>query len=203
MNSLFYYYRKLLVKSRDWFMLAFLIFLLGVFWGLVFSLTNSDFSTNILHNYSSSLDKNVKEGFDLSRYVFERNFGIVLFSIITGFFFGLVPTVVAFFNGLLLGILLGFRNIYSVLNPLQLFFLLFPHGIFEYLGTFLGLAAALKLGLNWTLAHSRGRRGKVFREDLLGALALLPLVLILLVVAAYIEGNWTAKIACLFSSICH
>jgi uncharacterized membrane protein SpoIIM required for sporulation len=202
MNKLLGYYRQLLAKNRRWFLAILGIFFLGFVAGFLISFVAPSFTRLILAQYAASIDPNLQPGANLTWYLLSRNVGIVGVSTIGGFVFGLLPVGTSFLNGLLLGALIGFGEIYQVINPVQLALLILPHGIFEYLGSFLALGFGLKLGLNWLSKSSRGKRVKVFVQDLKEVGIILPLIILLLGVAALIEGNLTNSIACFFSGIC-
>ncbi|HSX57887.1 MAG TPA: stage II sporulation protein M [Candidatus Saccharimonadales bacterium] len=201
-KTIFLYYKKIIFEARFWFLSLGIIFLLGLFVGIIVSVTIPSLSTKILKSYSSSVNFNAEEGLSLSLFIFKKNLGIVTLGSFLGFFFGALPALVANLNGFLLGIVLGFGEIYSKVNPWQLFLLLFPHGIFEYAGTFLGLTFGFRWGLGWVVRKANVSRKAVFVNDLKELLAIFPLVVLLLGIAALIEGNLTGKIACILASAC-
>ena len=202
MNNLLAFYRGLIAQNRRWFWAVVIVFLIGFVSGVCISLVAPSVTQTIIDEYASSLDPSVKPGLPLSLYVFERNAIIVLITTVGGFLFGLLPVVVGFMNGLVLGALVGFPQIYQALNPVQLFFLIAPHGIFEYAGSLLALSFGLKLGLNWLFGAARGKRKMVFFTDLKETLAIIPLTLALLLAAAFVEGTLTTNIACFVAGAC-
>lgn len=195
------YYKNLIYQNRKWIYIILGIFGVGVFCGILVSSTIPSLTKLTLQEYSKILPKNLK-GLNLSLQIFGHNFSTVFLTTISGIFLGIAPTLISFLNGLVLGMLVGFREIYRLVNPMQLVFLLFPHGIFEYAGTFLGLGFSLRLGLNWLLPHFRGKRLQILLQNLRETLSILVLVFGLLAMAALIEGMLTARIACFFTVIC-
>ncbi len=195
-------YQQLIVRNKKWFIPISIIFVIGVVSGYSLAVNNKEETTKILAGYASSIDFKVQDGLALSLYIFERNLGIVVFSLFAGFFFGLIPLAISFINGGLLGVVFGFSEIYKGVNFFQLLMLVLPHGIFEYTGSIIGLAFGLKLGVNWLRKSASGRRKKVFLKDLNEAFLIAPLVVLILAVAALVEGNLTDKIACFVASVC-
>ncbi len=200
-KNILVFYKNLIWEARFWILALLCIFGLGVLCGLTISLTTPNFSKLLLKNYAESVDFGVS-GFNLSWIIFERNFGIVVFASFFGAILGIVPTLITVVNGLLLGVVLGFRDIYQSVNPWQLLWLLLPHGIFEYSATFLGLAFGLRLGLNWLISRNVQNRREIFKADFKKLLLILPIITLLLFIAALIEGILTLPIACLIAGVC-
>lgn len=195
------YYKNLIYQNRRWVFFIIAIFLVGTLAGILISNTAPFITSSVIGQYSSSLNLSLKD-FNLSLFIFQRNVSIVGTATLLGVFLGVVPVFIAFLNGILLGLIVGFPALYKAVNPVQLFFLLFPHGIFEYTATFLALAFGLRLGVNWLLPGSFGRRLKTLRVNIVQTFYILVLALILLIVAALIEGMLTGRIACFFTGVC-
>jgi hypothetical protein len=58
------------------------------------------------------------------------------------------------------------------------------------------------LGTRWLGKSSKGKRKAIFVSDLKDLIYITPLVLLILAVAALIEGNITGKLACLLAGAC-
>ncbi len=202
MGRLLHLYASLIINNKKWFIPILIVFFVGLTAGFFLSINNKAETGKILAGYAKSIDFNIKDGFALSWFIFERNVNIILFATITGFFLGLPALTIAFINGSLLGVVIGFVSISHSLNPIQLFLLLFPHGIFEYTGSVLGLTFGFKLGVNWLRKSSSGHRKQVFLNDFKDVVKIIPVVIIILFVAALIEGNLTGKLACFLASAC-
>src|SRR3972149_5755583 len=76
--------------------------------------------------------------------------------------FSLTSIFVTYINGVVLGVVFGYIPARGFANPLQIFLLIVPHGIFEYLGTFLAMSFGLRLGINWILEKKGKSRWEVF-----------------------------------------
>lgn len=201
-RKVFNFYKKLIRENKNWLFLTAGIFVCGSFSGLIVSLLLPSFAEDTLRNYSASIDRNVPLGWQLSWYVFQRNLALTTISSFLGVVFGIVPIFVTYINGVVLGVVFGFVPIQGVINPLQLLLLLLPHGVFEYTGTLLGTSFGLRLGINWLLDKKGKSRKEIFVDDLKRLVIAYPLVFILLLVAALIEGLVTINIACFFGGIC-
>lgn len=195
-------YKKLISENRRWLYLVVAIFGFGFLSGLITSQTNPLITKSIIASYSQSIDKNLSYGLDQALFIAERNIFILLFTMVSSLFFGVTGFFVTYVNGAILGLFVGFSEIYQKINPWQFFWLLLPHGIVEYSASFLGLAFGLRLGLNWALERSRGKRFQVFLLNLKETFIILILVVLLLLLAAFIEGYLTQIIACTISGIC-
>ncbi len=202
LKKVFGYYKNTILVNKSWVLLTGVIFVCGVTTGLIISIFVPSFAEQALKNYASSIDKNVQPGLDLSSYVFVRNITITTVSSFLGAIFGLVPIFVTYINGMVLGVVFGYLPINALANPFQIFLLIVPHGIFEYLGTFLGMSFGLRLGINWILDKKDKSRREVFVEDLKKLISIYPLVFLLLVVAALVEGTVTIKISCFLGGLC-
>ncbi len=202
MIFVFNYYKKLILDNRGWIYLILGIFVIGVLLGLGTAQGDPETARKIIAQYASSVDKSLKPGWEQTKEIFDRNVFVILIAALTSLVLGLSSAFVALVNGFVLGLFVGFRDIHTKVNPWQLFLLLFPHGIFEYTGVFLSLSFGLRLGLNWLTNDSKGKRLKVLKTNIQETIAILVLVIIILGLAAFIEGFLTLKIACFLSGIC-
>lgn len=133
------------------------------------------------------------KGWDLFWAIFTNNAKVSILAIGFGVIAGILPLIMVGFNGFLLG------YFFSALMTVQgesfaekLLFLvgsILPHGILELPIIVLSAAVGARLGLNWVIREvSQGGGGwKVFKQDLFSAVAMLPLVIIGLFIAAIIE----------------
>ncbi len=189
------YYKNLIIGNRKWFFAITILFLLSAMVGVLVSVFNSSFSENILESYARSIKPDLKEGWDSTLFIYQRNLTITLVASVFSFFFGLSALFVTFINGLLLGLIFGYPKIYTLANPVYLVALIVPHGIFEYFATFLSMAFGLRFGINWTLTANQGKRRQTFFRNFRELLSVLLLASIILFGAALIEGFLTKKIA--------
>jgi stage II sporulation protein M len=76
-------------------------------------------------------------------------------------------------------------------SPLLLALSIVPHGIFELPAVWLGGAWGMRLGLRWLATDAAGQRMKVFERSAIEAIQVFVLSAVLLLVAAFVEGNVT------------
>lgn len=200
--KIFNYYKKLIFENRRWLYVILIIFAVGVVLGLFTAQTNPEITKKIIAQYAESIDKSLKPGWEVTKAIFTRNVFVVAVATLTSLILGFSSVFVVFINGTILGLFIGFGEMYSKITPWQLFLLLFPHGIFEYVGIFLGLSFSLRLGLNWLRKASKGKRLIVLKTNIKETAAILILTIIILGLAAIIEGFLTVNIACLFGGLC-
>ena len=202
-KKVFDYYKNTIFENNNWFRLTAAIFVFGIVTGLIISLFIPFIAEQALKNYASSIDTNIKPGFDLSVYVFTRNITITTVSSFLGIIFGLTSIFVTYINGIVLGVVFGYLPVRGFANPFQIFLLILPHGIFEYIGTFLAMSFGLRLGINWIVDKKGKSRKQIFVEDLKKLISIYPLVFLLLLLAALIEGTITIKVSCILGGLCN
>ena len=130
--------------------------------------------------------------------IFMQNFGAITLALFFGFLLGIVPIIIisfnAFFIGMLLIFVLGEFGLTKFLISLSL---LFPHGIFEIPALFIATGFGLRLGFFWKANATKPHAGKLnLRQKLWLCLKenyqLLPLLFVLLFIAAFLEVFVTA-----------
>lgn len=195
------YYKKTIISNKKWLVFAAVILISGAFTGFLVTFLFPEMAEKSLSTYSKSIDKNIDPGWSLSWYVFNRNLWILTISNLLGIFLSIVPFLVTYINGFVLGVVLGYLPAKEIAHPLEILILILPHGIFEYAATLIMMSFGLRLGLNWIMAP-KSLRLKTFFVDIKKLLTVYPLGFLLLLLAALIEGMLTLKIACFIGGIC-
>lgn len=117
----------------------------------------------------------------LISFIFFNNAKSSFFGLIFGILFGIFPTLVAIFNGYVLGFV---SNETVKTNGILILWKLLPHGIFELPAVFISLGLGLKL------ASKLFDKKRKFGENFINAVRVFLFVVIpLLVIAAIIEGT--------------
>jgi len=128
---------------------------------------------------------NATEGlnvYGLIRFILFNNGGVSFFSIILGFFFGVVPIITTIANGYMLGVVS--KAVIIQEGFLELWRLL-PHGIFELPAVIISLGLGLKFGM----FIFQDDPGKEFVNRLVSGLRVFIFVVLpLLIIAAIIES---------------
>ena len=125
---------------------------------------------------------------DMSRYelidfIFFNNLQSCFFGFLFGFFLGIFPIVIAILNGYVLGFV---GKLAVEKGGISVLWSLLPHGIFELPAIFISLGIGLKFG---TFIFQK-EIGKSFKDYFFNGLKVFILVVILLlIIAAIIEGN--------------
>lgn len=115
--------------------------------------------------------------------------GVVLLGAVT---LGLATVITLFYNGFLVGVVIGGAAIEGVLGVAVVAIL--PHGVFEYPAFVIGGAAALRLPRQ-LVRYLRGHRETPFDEtSLVRSAALVGVAVVLLVIGAIIEVMVTAEL---------
>ncbi len=120
--------------------------------------------------------------------VFMNNFLSMAQMLLLGFLAGISPLVTLGLNGALIGIVLALSAGESAALLPLIFLGLLPHGIFELFAFFLCGAIGLKFGFHCIASPLPGKtRSESFRYIWKEAISVLPLVVLLLIIAALIE----------------
>ena len=99
-------------------------------------------------------------------------------------------------NGFFLGVVVGMGSRLSgrAIDPMQLFIGLAPHGVLELPAVWMGAAWAMRLGLRWLAPSAEGERWEVWQRCAKEAVIVLACVMVLLGIAAFVEGNVTLSL---------
>jgi stage II sporulation protein M len=125
--------------------------------------------------------------------IFATNARSVLWMMLGGAVFGLLPAVGVLTNGLAVGAVAALAGHVSPLppSPRILALSILPHAIFELPALWFASAWGMKLGLAWLQPAAAGNRAGVFRAAALEAAQVFALALVLLFIAAAVEANVT------------
>lgn len=176
------------------------IFLGFLFLGILVGYFSSSFIENILKTFFKLLREAIVEINTLS--IFIKNLQAVLIMYIGGIIV-IVPVIVLSFNGFLLGAFFGcvmhggFNTATTVLTPWHFIAFTMPHGIFELPALIIAAAAGLRIStLVIGLIKNSIRKKPVSDQywKFKDSIALLAIAIVLLLIAAIIEANFTGII---------
>jgi stage II sporulation protein M len=185
------FYANLLRQNRSWLVLALKIFTAGAVIGAVTFVLNPGILETILNAFAEKFGENPPLDANLAKAIFTQNLSASLIALLGGVVFGLTSFAALLLNGFLMGFIV-----------LSLFFMpgsnygqsatlilggLVPHGIFELPAFFMGSAFGMKLGLLWISQDAKGNRWASWKQSLKQALQILPVIILLLVIAAFVE----------------
>ncbi len=169
-----------------------LLMLLSFLIGAVFAATMPDETEKIVSLVASQMaDIDSDSSFGLMINLFVHNGVICLIMVLLGLALGLIPLLIAFDNGLMIGLVGG-----ATAGKAGLLFTLaaiLPHGVIEL--PMMALSAAIGLRLGYCVLMTLFRQpSDVLRELKDGARVFTVWVLPLLLVAAFIESYVTMEI---------
>ncbi len=193
MFKLFFPIKQVIRENRSWLMMSTFIFMSSA---LVFYYTTSSTgeaagqTTDIELSQLEELFQMILEATPLisALLIFMNNFLSMAQMLLLGAVAGISPLVTLGLNGALVGILLSLSVQQGTpLLPVIVLGLL-PHGIFELFAFFLCGAIGLKFGYHCIASPLPGKtRLQSFKFIWKEAISVLPLVVLLLIIAAFIE----------------
>lgn len=153
-------------------------------------INNSEIITSFIKELIDSLGDNLgKKGVDLLLFFWINNTRASLIALLLGIIpFLFLPVFSLIFNGISIGIVLGYSSVKG-LSAIQMFLLgILPHGIFEI--TAFILSVSLGIFLCWSIIKDKGEKGKlkniVINIFKIFVMIVIPLILIAGVVETYI-----------------
>ncbi len=179
-------YKKYLRSLKPFIIFAFSFFIISVLEGYFFAKNYPEKAREIISRFSEMFSPVFDvSSFSLAVIIFVNNSFSLLLSIILGFFFGLVPLLSLFSNGMLLGV---FAVIWQERLSLDSFFVgVLPHGLIEIPVLVIGAAIGLKIGFIF-LSRLIKKEGEVKKEILSGFIFFGKFLIPLLLLAAFIEA---------------
>lgn len=160
-------------------------FVLGIFTYILFPQASEAFLRDLISFLVKefSLNKPI-QGPHLALHIFLHNLRSAGIALFLGLFFGIAPLFVIGFNIFLIGAL----TIYTLfVFGLDLIILIFPHGIFELPALFIAGAFGLRFGFFWKIDYPKLNLKQKFWLCLKQNLQLVPLITLLLAIAAFVE----------------
>ena len=200
---LFFPIKQVLEDNRNWLFMAVAIFLISA---VAFYSTTATGQPAVEEAVNSQLEQ-LLSLFSLfleqhpvisSLLIFMNNFVSMAQMLLLGALLGLSPLFTLGLNGALVGILLSY-SAQEGLPLLQIIvFGILPHGLFELFAFFLCGALGLKFGYHCVASPLPGKtRMESFRYIWKEVISVLPLVVILLLAAAFIEMLITPRLLAL------
>jgi uncharacterized membrane protein SpoIIM required for sporulation len=129
------------------------------------------------------------DGAYMSAFFATNNTRVAFNAFAWGFLAGLGSIFILFYNGLILGALFGFLHLEGA-DMLLAYSLVLPHGIIELAAIFLAGGGGLMIGKGILVPNEYSRKHSLILHTKKAAL-LIPCIVIMLVIAALIEGFFT------------
>jgi stage II sporulation protein M len=198
------FYKKLLtanwywIKKVLWWALVWLV--LGIVTPLVFSHFADEFFRLISDTFKKVLGQDqVTYTFSTVTAIFIQNLRSALVGLFLGVVLAILPYLIISFNAYTIGIFLTMivrKNIWSV----GIFLLaLIPHGIFEIPALIISAAFGARLGLFWKIKEPSLTNKQKFLLALKQNAQLVPLIVLLLMIAASTEVFVSSRVVDLFT----
>lgn len=204
MFKIFFPAEQVIRNNRSWLIMAVAIFMI---FALVFYFGSSNSENEVdevFDNQLAQIQEMVSFIIDnqpivSALLIFMNNYISMAQMLIFGVVAGISPLITLGLNGAIVGMLLSL-SAGSDLTLLQIIvFGILPHGIFELFAFFLCGAIGLKLGYHCVASPLPGKtRMESFRYIWKEAISILPLVVLLLLAAAFIEIMITPHLLGLF-----
>ena len=193
--------KKYFLENKVWFSISLGTFLSGIVLGFVLVLVFPSVLEKLLDFLSSTFEEEIASllshnNLKTTALIFLNNIKSSLVLSIGGLVFGFLTLFGLFFNGLILGIIGGALVLSG--EVVLLFLTLTPHGVFEIPAVLFAASWGLRFGLEWMLDKHKGKRKAVFKANLKGFVSFLPVLILLLVIAAFIEVYISGTLATKF-----
>ena len=188
--------------GRRWVLTSTLLFVLGAFLGWAASQGNPDL---LIEQLQPIVDRigglgqqvlSAESPAERAWIIYRNNaqaVSIMMLAALVPVIGWLLPAFGMLGNGMLIGVVFGLGSRLSgrPIDPMQMFLGIAPHGVIELPAIWLGAAWAMRLGLRWLAPSAEGERWEVWQQCAKEAVIVLALVMVLLGIAAFIEGNVT------------
>jgi len=164
-------------------------FVLSVFFGVLVAIASPETALKLFEEVGKSIKEKVGEveGFKAFMGIYINNFTIATSAYALGVLFGIVPWIIVFTNGFILGLVLTVVISSGALNPVKAILAVLPHGMFE-------IPAILTAATAGVMVY-RGLLKREGTELVYASLKLYVISAVLLLVAAFIEAFITPIVA--------
>jgi stage II sporulation protein M len=191
MNKLIQYYRDLYIQNKSWLKGLGVLFAISVGIGVLAFIFYPNFIEKVLEGFQDRFGANPKLNVDLVLQIFVQNCLALGIALLGGVLLGLSSLLVVVVNGLIIGYIvswLAYLTHPDILLTLELILGgLVPHGILEIPAFLIASALGLRVGWEWMFDKSAGRRLEVFKKNFKQAFAIVPVIIVVLFIAALIE----------------
>ena len=192
------FYKQLISENKAWLIKAAWLLLIGMVAGAVAYFTFPEMLNSILEIFEDKFKDVPDMSGALALDIFRNNLIASSIALFGGIVFGLTPFFAIFFNGYIIGFILltvlFLPNSNFLENLVFLSLALIPHGVFELPAFILATGFGFSLGLSWASDSAKNIRLEVFRKSFANAFKIYPLIVILLLIAAFIEVFITGRL---------
>lgn len=176
-------------NNRSYIGFTMLLFIAGLLLGLSFSEAFDELLKAQIEHIKNLAEKADGNSTKLATVIFLNNLKVSLLLLATGVLLSIFPIVMIMGNGMAIGYLFAsFGGTVPVPLWAIIVYGIVPHGIFEIPAFILAGAMGIKLGFMWLRPLKGESRWNSFLYAGKESLRILPLILVLLVIAASVEG---------------
>lgn len=122
-----------------------------------------------------------------AQIIFLNNLRVSILMLLLGGIIPFIPLLIIFFNGMLIGIMAAYLGVNQTMATGTFLLSLLPHGVFEIPAILLSSAVGVVLGTRNWLKWLDIRESPGFLQNMKNGLSFLPVILLLLLIAALIE----------------
>lgn len=195
MNSIFRKTSQIIRRNRNFIRLAAILVVVGLLLGIGFREPLHQFMESQLEHIKNLAQQTNGTHGELAKVILLNNVKASIMLILFGVFFSLYPIIGLTVNGMVVGYL------FATVNPAGgmplwalIVFGILPHGILEIPAFVLAGAMGIKLGYMWLRPVVGSSRLQSFSYAAKETLYLFPFILLLLIIAATIEGFITPEL---------
>ncbi|MFP4662321.1 MAG: stage II sporulation protein M [Halanaerobiales bacterium] len=187
-------YPQILKDYRNYILISFAFFALGVLISMIMVLYNHDHASLFVpQEYIDTIKAGTEGSGDwnyalMSSYIMVNNIRVSITAFVLGITLGLGTVYVLFLNGAMLGALTTVVYLYG--NPVSYWSLILPHGVIELTAIFIAGAAGLVIAKHMLIPGELKRKYSII-SGTKKAISLLSGVIVMLIIAGIIEGFYT------------
>ncbi|MCL2048108.1 MAG: stage II sporulation protein M [Defluviitaleaceae bacterium] len=184
-------------EASAYWLAAVAVFVFGAVFAWLYVTGDASRAVQILPELVDSMEMHTEagagiedwDGAVMSAFFITNNVSVALRAFAWGFLAGIGTLYILFYNGLIIGALFAFLRVKGA-DMLVIYSLILPHGILELAAIFIAGGAGLMLGRGILFPAQYTRRHALVLQSKKAA-ALIPCIVIMLVIAAFIEGYFT------------
>lgn len=198
LTRIFHFYWSLITRQRLWLRAVAIFFIVGIINGAIGYSVMPSLRDILADVYEDIIGESFTFNIPMALKIFVNNATAALLMIFGGVAFGILPFLAIFLNGFIIGyVIIGlfFSFPPDILKTAYFSFAtIVPHGIFEIPAILLSTTLGIRFGTEWMKKNAHPSRGDIFRKNFLSALSYIPLLVVILLIAAFIEVFISARI---------
>lgn len=190
--DIFDYYKNLIKSSKKWVLYVFGLFLVGAVVGFVYFSLDPKLIETIVAQFKDIIPLEGTSTNGLVGLIFKQNMTAAMLALFGGLILGIIPVAITAMNGFIVGYIV--RYIFTIseqgfFSTLIVFLVsILPHGIFELPIIFFAAALGIWWGMGGIFSRFKfGSFDSSFKSRSLICLSAIPLIAVVLLLAAYIE----------------